>query len=161
MASSKDIRVLFVQYRPGATSHQSRDGDISQQKHAAREYHRKAKQRRQPHKQMTGHNANSTTLSTSSTSRSPEMTSVRVADPSTQMRHEPPICSIRGRAGLLPESPRNLLGARRVDPMNSLPISDMSSYAQEMLDICELTFLSLIQSQSYRSRTSLVERDHG
>lgn len=145
MASSKDTRVLFVQYRPGAVSHRSHDdGEISQQKHAAREYHRKAKQRRQTLKQMNGHTSNGTTPSTSSTSESPEVVSARTATPSTVQTRQSSMSSIRDRSVSLPESPRNLLGAGRIDPMNSLPVSDMSPYAKEMLDFCESTSLPTI-----------------
>ena len=135
MASSKDTRVLFVQYRPGAASHKSNDdGEISQQKHAAREYHRKAKQRRQTLKQMNGHPNDST----SQTSESPEIVPVRPAKVSTVQKRRTTEYPTRDRSISLPLSPRNLLGAGRIDPMNSLPISDMSPYAQEMLDYCEL-----------------------
>ena len=141
MAPSKDTRVLFVPYRPGTTTRKYHDaGEISQQKHAAREYHRKAKQRRQTLKDTSSSSYASYNGSISSTSESPEFRSVQTARPSTYWRSESTVSSTRDRSVSLPMSPRNILGAGRIDPMNSLPLSDMSPYAQEMLDFCR--FLS-------------------
>ena len=83
---------------------------------------------------MNGHTSDGATASTSSTSESPEVVSVRTAVSLVCQKRELSVCSIRERSVSLPESPRNLLGAGRIAPMNSLPISNMSPYAQEMLD---------------------------
>lgn len=57
MAVSNETNVLFVPYRPSYSSTQSsaNSSGISQQKHAAREYHRKVKLQRLANKTGTTH----------------------------------------------------------------------------------------------------------
>jgi hypothetical protein len=119
MASSRDTRVLFVPYRPGRAGQKvPDDGEISQQKHAAREYHRKAKVIRH-------------TLKQQQTPKQSEKGNNIAQTPTT------------AKAGIsLPLSPRSILGAGRIDPLNSLPVNDTSPHAKEMFDFCKYTRVS-------------------
>jgi hypothetical protein len=119
MASSRDTRVLFVPYRPGRAGQKvPDDGEISQQKHAAREYHRKAKEIRHTLKQQQ-HSKHS------------------------EKGNNAPQTPATGNSGIsLPLSPRSILGAGRIDPLNSLPINDTSPHAKEMFDFCTYMHVS-------------------
>jgi hypothetical protein len=151
MATSRDTRVLFVPYRPGLVrQHSYENGEISQQKHAAREYHRKAKQRRQCSKKVTSQPAIFRQKSDSEASQSPgsqDHVPVRPRTASTSLSialHDIPT---RDRSVSSPILPHDWLGAGSLDPMNSLPISNMSPYAQRMLDFCRSTQLRLDMSR--------------
>lgn len=102
--------VLFVPYRPGKAAIKL-SGEISQQKHAAREYHRKVKQRRNGTKQSIADDTNFNVH-----------TEVRV-----------PLQRARS-ATALPTPSLTSPGGGKADPFNSFAVTDMSPYAQEMLD---------------------------
>lgn len=112
--------VLFIQYGADSKWHRCINGKTkSQQQHAAREYHRREKLRKKEHKIQF---------------LPPEQKSTKL-----QPKHE-----IDGSvlSNLKPEpedvhlipSPRNLLGAGRVDPLNTYAVQDVPLYVHEIVD---------------------------
>ena len=113
LTTMDQTNILFVPYSPDRRSAKSL-GEISQQKHAAREYHRKAKHRRQ----------------TSSPPIADDATFCRASE-ATKALHR------TTSTGLSTVAVTGNLGAGWADPFDSLPVSSMSSYAQKMLHYCE------------------------
>jgi hypothetical protein len=120
--ASGDTQVLFVPYR-GSAPDKKPPGGISQQKHAAREYHRKAKLKRQTSNQ----NSQSPEPRSTPPSAAPK-TICRSTSRSSTSSHENVELISRG------PSPVSLLGAGRIDPFDSQPVKDLVPHAHEMVD---------------------------
>ncbi|RMZ91674.1 hypothetical protein DV736_g1092, partial [Chaetothyriales sp. CBS 134916] len=118
MDGKQKTRVLFVRYQPGRPSSHSSNGEISQQKHAAREYHRKAKEKRRSARQAED-TANDEALAQ--------------AGPLMGSTHKVMLPRSKSTQALVP-SPARGLGGGSVDPFNSYTVKDLSPHAHRMLD---------------------------
>jgi hypothetical protein len=121
--------VLFVPYR-GAKDKKSA-GEISQQKHAAREYHRKAKLKRQAQKSKTSPDA---IRSKNTSSESLALSSRADSSLSSTSRSVSPATNISASPERRNPSPVSVLGAGRVDPFDSQPVKDLTPCVHEMVD---------------------------
>ncbi|ETN38187.1 uncharacterized protein HMPREF1541_06218 [Cyphellophora europaea CBS 101466] len=121
-----DTQVLFVPYRGGKPTKKSA-GQISQQKHAAREYHRKAKLKRQSQKPKQPPPDTRRSESVTSDSHTTASKDDASASSSTELS-----CSLS--PSTRNSSPVSVLGAGRVDPFDSRPVKDLTPYAHQMAD---------------------------
>lgn len=127
MPPSAGIRVLFVPYNPQSSTEPNPEDkpEISKQKHAAREYHRKAKLSRR---------TKALGASASSTSRNPPLSTqhrdaAMNAQPLTQARNLPS----RNNPRAIRSSPMDV-GVGSLDPFNVCVRGNVPSYVHEMLD---------------------------
>ena len=132
--SAHCTQILFVPYR-GAKDSKRSDGQISQQKHAAREYHRKAKLRRQAQRSRDRSPDNKRSKSDASeTSSIPSATeSLRTSS----SRSVSPTAIISISSASRKPSPVSVLGAGRIDPFDSQPVKDLTPCVHEMVDYGE------------------------
>ncbi|KAI1629914.1 hypothetical protein EDD37DRAFT_75126 [Exophiala viscosa] len=142
MAPGNETRILFVPYRPSPAAEQpSERSEISLQKHAAREYHRKAKVARLA-KAYTGSNAQPPhqrnalgkppTQVTRLLSQADEREAWRRNAPSQRIPGTNTF-RIRTAAAANLQSPTDV-GVGKVDPFNVLIRQNTPQYVQEMLD---------------------------
>ncbi|RMZ77112.1 hypothetical protein DV737_g4534, partial [Chaetothyriales sp. CBS 132003] len=118
MDGKQKTRVLFVRYQPGRSSSPSSNGEMSQQRHAAREYHRKAKERRR---------------STRKVEDATNDEALAQADPLVGSIRKAVLPLSKSNQALGP-FPARALGGGRVDPFNSYTVKDLSPHAHQMLD---------------------------
>ena len=144
MGPVTETRVLFIPYRPTSASEQAASrAEISLQKHAAREYHRKAKLSRQGkpktkdsrrRRQSTGSRKPSQTSSTEDPQLLGKNESPRAPSPM------PPCQSLPGTNAFLIKPPTTFcplpidVGVGKLDPFNVSIRRDVPRYALEMLD---------------------------
>lgn len=136
--ASFNTQVLFIPYRGNSAGKKDKDvGAISQQKHAAREYHRKAKLKKQSQraKDKNAHDADRKDSggSISDDGQIPGSSSDRSVSPSTEKSShiECPILALQ--CSRTP-SPVTLLGAARTDPFDTRPVKDLTPYVHHMVD---------------------------
>lgn len=131
--ASFDTQVLFIPYR-GKTKAKKDVGAISQQKHAAREYHRKAKLRKQSQQssdrppninRTDSYSDDGSNLTALSRSASPDDALSNVTSSST---------AISEYSCTRTPSPVSQLGAGRIDPFDSAPVKDLTPHVHHMID---------------------------
>lgn len=129
--SDLTTQVLFVPYSGGQGTKKS-TGEISQQKHAAREYHRKAKLKRQA--QRSRHRSADTAGSNSDSAESRSLASKDHASFTLASRSVSPSRLNSVSPGPRNTSPVSLLGAGRIDPFDSQPVKDLTPCVHQMID---------------------------
>lgn len=137
MACSNSTRIMFVPYNPRhARSSSEASLPVSQQKHAAREYHRKAKQRRI----STGKTPNEQIIGTRPRSAQ-EYTRPRPLQPNGDRPAFPRSQSVqeqsRPRIWSLFDSQRT----GKLDPFDTFVVKGLPSHAHELFDYGESTLV--------------------
>ena len=130
--TSFGTQVLFIPY--GAKASGKKDpGTISQQKHAAREYHRKAKLKRLS--QRDGEKpANLVRKDSSSDDGQSIASSSRSGTPLNDRSSSLGYSSQQQLSHRRLPSPNTVLGAARTDPFDSKPVKDLSPHVHYMID---------------------------
>jgi hypothetical protein len=127
-----NTQVLFVPYRgvsPGKAK--SDAGSISQQKHAAREYHRKAKLKRLVQQTQTRcSDSDATSDAPDCLDEAGQHTESRDRKSRQRRRRPSPQSSTASNT----PSPQSLLSAGRTDPFDSAPVKDLSPHVHQMID---------------------------
>ncbi|RMD44308.1 hypothetical protein DV735_g910, partial [Chaetothyriales sp. CBS 134920] len=127
MDGKQKTRVLFVRYEPGRSSSHSTNGEISQQRHAAREYHRKAKAKRQSTRPVVNA-AIATKAAKAANDGDPGQ-----AGPPARPTHKAILPrSARSQAPVLPL--KREPGGSSADPFNCYTVKDLTPHAHQMLD---------------------------
>jgi hypothetical protein len=137
--ASFNTQVLFIPYRGNSVGKKDKDsGPISQQKHAAREYHRKAKlkkqsQRANQNKSLdNGHGETSNDDGQILGSSSQRSVSPGSTEGSSHISSHIELLN-SGQCSRTP-SPMSRLGAGRVDPFDTKPVKDLTPHVHHMVD---------------------------
>jgi hypothetical protein len=151
--SAHRTQVLFVPYR-GAKDNKEKNGEISQQKHAAREYHRKAKLKRQALKSKD--RSRDTIRSKSDASETKSVASASDSSLTLSSRSVSPTTISSTSPARREPSPVSVLGAGRVDPFDSQPVKDLTPCVHEMVDYGTLSTSSVTLADHYSPGLSMA-----